>query len=60
MSLMNDGTQHLERLYIKPCVTNIICKNTSEAVSIPTKVCNKPLLNQNVPQCVGILNKTKQ
>ena len=36
----------------------LVCKNASEAASISTKVCNKPLLNQNVPQCVDILNKT--
>ena len=28
-----------------------------EAATKPTKSCNKPLLNQNVPQCVDILNK---
>ena len=27
----------------------LFCKNASEAASTPTKVCNKPLLNQNVP-----------
>ena len=36
----------------------LVCKNASKAASISTKVCNKPLLNQNVPQCVDILNKT--
>ena len=36
----------------------LVRKNASEAASTPTKVCNKPLLNQNVPQCVDILNKT--
>ena len=36
----------------------LIRKNASEAVSTPTKFCNKSLLNQNVPQCVDILNKT--
>ena len=36
----------------------LVCKNASETASISTKVCNKPLLNQNVPQCVDILNKT--
>ena len=36
----------------------LVCKNASEAASAPTKICNKPLLNQNVPQCVDILNKT--
>ena len=36
----------------------LVCKNASEAASTPTKICNKPLLNQNVPQCVDILNKT--
>ena len=33
-------------------------KNAFEAASTPTKTCNKPLLNQNIPQCVDILNKT--
>ena len=33
-------------------------KDAFEATSAPTKTCNKPLLNQNVPQCVDILNKT--
>ena len=33
-------------------------KDAFEATSTPTKTCNKPLLNQNVPQCVDILNKT--
>ena len=36
----------------------LVRKNASEAASTPTKTCNKPLLNQNVPQCVDILNKT--
>ena len=36
----------------------LIRKNASEAANTLTKVCNKPLLNQNVPQCVEILNKT--
>ena len=36
----------------------LVCKNASEAASIPTKICYKPLLNQNVPQCMDILNKT--
>ena len=36
----------------------LVHKNTSEAASTPAKVCNKPLLNQNVPQCVDILNET--
>ena len=36
----------------------LVCKNTSEAASTPTKICNKSLLNQNVPQCMDILNKT--
>ena len=26
----------------------LVCKNASEAVSTPTKICNKLLLNQNV------------
>ena len=34
----------------------LVCKNASEAANTPTKVCNKPLLNQNVPQSVDILN----
>ena len=38
--------------------TSLVCKNASKATSTSTKVCNKPLLNQNVPQCVDILNKT--
>ena len=37
---------------------NKFCKNASEAASISNKVYNKSLLNQNVPQCVDILNKT--
>ena len=36
----------------------LVCKNASETASLSTKVCNKPLLNRNVPQCVDILNKT--
>ena len=36
----------------------LVRKSTSEAASTPTKTCNKPSLNQNVPQCVDILNKT--
>ena len=36
----------------------LVHKNASEAASNPTKICNKPLLNQNVPQCVDVLNKT--
>ena len=36
----------------------LVCINASETASISTKVCNKPLLNQNLPQCVDILNKT--
>ena len=36
----------------------LVRKNASEAASTPTKTCNKPLLNQNVTQCVDILNKT--
>ena len=36
----------------------LVCKNASEATSTPTKICNKPLLNQNVPQYMDILNKT--
>ena len=36
----------------------LVHKNTSEAASTPTKTCNKPSLNQNVPQRVDILNKT--
>ena len=36
----------------------LVCKNASEAASISNKVYNKSLLNQNVPQCVDILNKT--
>ena len=36
----------------------LVCKNASEAASTPAKICNKPLLNQNVPQCVDILSKT--
>ena len=36
----------------------LVRKNASEAASTPTKTCNKFLLNQNVPQCVDILNKT--
>ena len=35
----------------------LVRKNASEVASTPTKVCNKPLLNQNVPQCLHILNK---
>ena len=35
----------------------LVCKNASEA-GTPTKICNKPLLNQNVPQYMDILNKT--
>ena len=33
-------------------------KDAFEAASKPTKTCNKPLLKQNAPQCVDILNKT--
>ena len=33
-------------------------KDAFEAASTPTKTCDKPLLNENVPQCVDILNKT--
>ena len=33
-------------------------KDAFEAASKPTKTCNKPLLKQNAPQCVNILNKT--
>ena len=33
-------------------------KDAFEAASKPTKTCNKPLLNQNAPQFVDILNKT--
>ena len=33
-------------------------KDAFEAASKPIQTCNKPLLNQNVPQCVDILNKT--
>ena len=36
----------------------LVCKNASETTSISTKVCNKPLLNQNIPQCEDILSKT--
>ena len=36
----------------------LVCKNASETASLSTKVCNKPLLNRNVPQCVDVLNKT--
>ena len=36
----------------------LVRKNASEAANTPPKACNKPLLNQNVPQCVDILNKT--
>ena len=36
----------------------LVCKNASETASISTKVCNKPFLNQNIPQCEDILNKT--
>ena len=36
----------------------LVGKNSSEAANTPTKICDKPLLNQNVPQCVDILNKT--
>ena len=36
----------------------LVHKSTSEAAITPPRVCNKPLLNQNVPQCVYILNKT--
>ena len=36
----------------------VVRKNTSEAANTPTKFCNKPLLNENVPQCKHILNKT--
>ena len=36
----------------------LVHKNASEEASTPTKVCNKPLLNQNVPKCLHILNKT--
>ena len=35
----------------------IVHKNSSEAANTPTKLCNRPLLNQYVPQCVDILNK---
>ena len=27
-----------------------VCKNSSEEVNTSTKICNKPLLNQNIPQ----------
>ena len=33
-------------------------KDAFEAASKPTKTYNKPLLKQNAPQCVNILNKT--
>ena len=36
----------------------LVRKNASEAGSTPTKTRNKPLLNQNVTQCVDILKKT--
>ena len=36
----------------------LVGKNSSEAANTPTKVCDKPLLNQNAPQCVDILKKT--
>ena len=37
---------------------SLVRKNPSEGASTPTKICNKPLLNQNVPQCVDIMNRT--
>ena len=36
----------------------LVCKNAPETASTPTKICNKPSLNQNVPPCMNILNKT--
>ena len=36
----------------------LVRKTASEAASTSTKICNKLLLNQNLPQCVDILNKT--
>ena len=36
----------------------LVRKNSSEAANTPTKVPNKHFLNQNVPQCVDILNET--
>ena len=36
----------------------LVRKNASEAASTSTKICNKLLLNQNLPQCLDILNKT--
>ena len=36
----------------------LVRKNATEAADTPTKVCNKLLFKQKVPQCVDILNKT--
>ena len=35
----------------------LVRKNASEAAGTPTKICNKPLLNQNIRQFLDILNK---
>ena len=37
--------------------STLVRKNATEAADTPTKVCNKLLFKQKVPQCVDILNK---